>query len=148
MPVSLAASKVLVTGGHGFLGTHVVAQLRARGVREIVAPRSREFDLTDARATGAMFEAHRPDLVLHLAAKGGGIGANRRLPGTFFRDNMAMGLHVLEEARRAGTPKVLVAGTICAYRSSRPSPSARTSSGTATPRRRTRPTASPRRPSW
>ncbi len=115
MPVSLAASKVLVTGGHGFLGTHVVAQLRARGVREIVAPRSREFDLTDARATRAMFEAHRPDLVLHLAAKVGGIGANRRLPGTFFRDNMAMGLHVLEEARRAGTPKVLVAGTICAY---------------------------------
>lgn len=62
-----------------------------------------------------MFEALRPDLVIHLAAKVGGIGANRRHPGTFFRDNMAMGLNVLESARRAGTPKVVVAGTVCAY---------------------------------
>jgi GDP-L-fucose synthase len=115
MAVSLLSSRVLVTGGNGFLGAHVVAALRARGAAQLVAPRASEYDLTDARATAAMFEAHRPDLVVHLAAKVGGIGANRRLPGTFFRDNMAMGLHVLEEARRAGTSKVLVAGTICAY---------------------------------
>jgi len=105
---------VLVTGGNGFLGSHVVEALQARGAL-VEAPRSAAFDLTDARSTRAMFETLRPDVVMHLAAKVGGIGANRRHPGTFFRDNMAMGLHVLEEARRAGTKKVVVAGTICAY---------------------------------
>lgn len=110
----LAGQRVLVTGGNGFLGSHVVEALAARGA-VVSAPRSAEYDLTDARATRAMFEALRPDLVMHLAAKVGGIGANRKHPGTFFRDNMAMGLHVLEEARRAGTRKVVVAGTICAY---------------------------------
>jgi GDP-L-fucose synthase len=93
----------------------VVEALRARGVTDVVAPRAREFDLTDAAATRRMFEMYKPDMVLHLAARVGGIGANRRHPGTFFRDNMAMGLNVLEEARRAGTQKVVVAGTICAY---------------------------------
>lgn len=106
---------MIVTGGSGFLGSHVVEALRAKGAGEVVVPRSRECDLTDAGATRAMFERYRPDLVMHLAARVGGIGANRRQPGTFFRDNMAMGLHVLEEARRAGTEKVVVAGTICAY---------------------------------
>ena len=115
MDSPLSRRRVLVTGGSGFLGSHVVDELRARGVTDIVAPRAREFDLTDALQTRAMFEAHRPDVVVHLAARVGGIGANRRQPGTFFRDNMAMGLHVLEEARRAGTRKVVVAGTICAY---------------------------------
>lgn len=110
----LAGQRVLVTGGNGFLGSHVVEALAARGA-VVSAPRAAECDLTDARATRAMFEALRPDLVMHLAAKVGGIGANRKHPGTFFRDNMAMGLHVLEEARRAGTRKVVVAGTICAY---------------------------------
>jgi GDP-L-fucose synthase len=114
-PSPLIGRTVLVTGGSGFLGSHVVDTLRARGVERVVVPRAAEFDLTDARATRAMFETHRPDVVLHLAARVGGIGANRRQPGTFFRDNMAMGLHVLEEARRAGTDKVVVAGTICAY---------------------------------
>jgi GDP-L-fucose synthase len=113
--MDLDRQTILVTGGAGFLGSHVVEELRARGAGRIVAPRSRDHDLTDADATRALFEAVRPTLVIHLAAKVGGIGANRRHPGTFFRDNMAMGLHVLEEARRAGNPKVLVAGTICAY---------------------------------
>lgn len=105
----------MVTGGSGFLGSHVVEALRRRGAGEVIVPRSAEFDLTDPQATRAMFARHAPDVVMHLAAKVGGIGANRKHPGTFFRDNMAMGLHVLEEARRAGTRKVVVAGTICAY---------------------------------
>ncbi|MFO0604588.1 MAG: GDP-L-fucose synthase [Polyangiales bacterium] len=114
-PSPLAGRSVLVTGGSGFLGSHVVDALRARGVERVAVPRAAEFDLTDAAQARAMFEKHRPDVVMHLAARVGGIGANRRQPGTFFRDNMAMGLNVLEEARRAGTAKVVVAGTICAY---------------------------------
>jgi GDP-L-fucose synthase len=112
---SLEGKRVLVTGGSGFLGQEVVDELRRRGATDLVIPRSNEHDLTDAAATRALFDAAKPDLVLHLAAKVGGIGANRRLPGTFFRDNMAMGLNVLEEARRHGTAKVVIAGTICAY---------------------------------
>jgi GDP-L-fucose synthase len=115
MTLDVTQARILVTGGSGFLGSHVVEELRARGARGVVVPRSSEHDLTDPGATRALFAAARPDLVVHLAAKVGGIGANRRHPGTFFRDNMAMGLNVLEEARRAGTAKVVVAGTICAY---------------------------------
>jgi GDP-L-fucose synthase len=115
MDPSVASRSILVTGGAGFLGRRVVAALRARGAERVTVPRSHEHDLTDARATRALFDVVRPDLVIHLAARVGGIGANRRHPGTFFRDNMAMGLHVLEEARRAGTAKVVVAGTVCAY---------------------------------
>jgi GDP-L-fucose synthase len=115
MPVDLANSKILLTGGSGFLGRWVVRELESRGATKIVVPRSSQTDLRDARATRELFEREQPDLVLHLAARVGGIGANRQYPGTFFRDNMAMGLHVLEEARRCSTKKVVIAGTICAY---------------------------------
>ena len=115
MGKTLAGLRIVVTGGAGFLGAEVVDELRRRGATDLVVPRSSRTDLTDATATRALFAESRPDLVLHLAARVGGIGANRRLPGTFFRDNMAMGLNVLEEARRAGTSKVVIAGTICAY---------------------------------
>ena len=113
--MDLASSGILLTGGHGFLGSFVHDELVKRGSRRIVAPRSSDYDLTDPAATRALFERTKPDLVIHLAAKVGGIGANRKHPGTFFRDNMAMGLNILEEARRMGTQKVVVAGTICAY---------------------------------
>jgi GDP-L-fucose synthase len=113
--IDLSRQRILVTGGAGFLGRQVVAELRARGANEISVPRSREYDLRDAAATAAVFAAARPDVVVHLAARVGGIGANRRQPGTFFRDNMAMGLNVLEQARRSGVKKLLVTATICAY---------------------------------
>lgn len=106
---------ILVTGGAGFVGLHVIALLRARGVQRIIMPRSREVNLVDAHATGKLFDEVRPDVVIHLAARVGGIGANRRHPGTFFHDNMTMGVNVLEQARRVGISKVIVAGTICAY---------------------------------
>jgi GDP-L-fucose synthase len=111
----LSSSKVLVTGGSGFLGSHLVEELRRRGARQIAVPRSKEFDLVDPTATRELFERERPDLVIHLAAKVGGIGANRLYPGTFLRDNLAMGMNVLEQARKSGTAKVVVAGTICSY---------------------------------
>ncbi|HET8939600.1 MAG TPA: GDP-L-fucose synthase [Polyangiales bacterium] len=115
MSLDLRKTKVLVTGGSGFLGSHVREELARRGASQVVSPRGRDTDLRDPAATRALFERERPDLVLHLAASVGGIGANLLHPGTFFRDNMAMGLNVLEEARRAGTAKVVIAGTICAY---------------------------------
>jgi GDP-L-fucose synthase len=109
------AKRVLVTGGSGFLGSHVVEALRARGMTDITVPRSRAWDLTDPSRALSLFEQSRPELVIHLAAKVGGIGANRRHPGSYFRDNMALGLSVLEAARRTGVAKVVIAGTICAY---------------------------------
>lgn len=113
--MDLSGKKVLLTGGNGFLGSHLAKALSRRGVATLFRPRSAECDLTDMAATRRLFEATRPELVFHLAAKVGGIGANSRLPGTFFRDNMAMGLNVLECARVFGVPKVVIAGTVCAY---------------------------------
>jgi GDP-L-fucose synthase len=106
--------KVLVTGGGGFLGSHVVERLRARG-DEVVVPRRAEFDLTHWDDVARLFEETRPELVVHLAAEVGGIGANRANPGRYWYANLLMGAHVLELARRHGTRKVVVAGTVCAY---------------------------------
>jgi len=112
---SYANERVVVTGGAGFLGRHVVLELRRRGLSDVVVPRSRDYDLVREADVERMFDALEPTVVMHLAARVGGIGANRKHPGTFFRDNMAMGLHVLEAARRHAVRKVVVAGTICAY---------------------------------
>jgi GDP-L-fucose synthase len=105
---------VLVTGGAGFLGTHVVERLRANGLDPFV-PRRSEYDLTVAADTERLFADARPDLVLHLAAEVGGIGANQANPGRYWYANLMMGAHVLEQSRLHGVGKVVVTGTICAY---------------------------------
>jgi len=106
---------VLVTGGAGFVGRAVVAHLGAVGCRRITVPRSREFDLSRPEGVRAAFDQARPDLVIHLAARVGGIGANQRFPGTFFYDNAMMALLTMEEARQRGVEKFIAIGTICSY---------------------------------
>jgi GDP-L-fucose synthase len=104
-----------VTGGAGFLGFPVCRLLESRGAADVIVPRKAEHDLIDARAVRSLFEAARPDVVVHLAAEVGGIGANRDNPGRFFYANMAMGLHVIERARLAGVQKFVQVGTVCSY---------------------------------
>jgi GDP-L-fucose synthase len=111
----LSGKRVLVTGGAGFLGAPVCRLLEKRGAAEVIVPRKDEHDLTDARAVAALFDSAKPDVVIHLAAEVGGIGANRDNPGRFFYANMAMGLHVVEEARRSGVEKFVQVGTVCSY---------------------------------
>ncbi len=104
----------MVTGGAGFLGRRLCERLEARGA-SVFVPRHADFDLTDQRDVARAFDAAAPDTVIHLAAEVGGIGANRDNPGRFFYANMAMGLHLIEEARRREVAKFVQAGTVCAY---------------------------------
>lgn len=114
--------RVAVTGGAGFLGRFVVRKLRERGCRRIYAPRSRDHDLREQEAVRRMYERARPDLVIHLAGSVGGIGANQRYPGRFFYDNLVMGAHLLEQARRFDVPKFVGIGSVCAYPNATPVP--------------------------
>ncbi|MBI3895970.1 MAG: GDP-L-fucose synthase [Acidobacteria bacterium] len=109
------SKNVLVTGGAGFLGSHLVGKLRKRGCRNIIVPRSRDFDLREKEAILRLLEQNRPDLVIHLAAVVGGIGANLRNPGKFFYDNAIMGIQLIEYARQHNVQKFVCLGTICAY---------------------------------
>lgn len=116
------AQRVLVTGGAGFLGGAVCRKLRARGVTDIIVPRSRDYDLTVRDDVVRLFDDASPDIVFHLAARVGGIGANMARPSEIYVANILMGTHVIEEARLHGTPKTVIAGTICAYPKFAPAP--------------------------
>ncbi|UYZ12485.1 GDP-L-fucose synthase [Brevibacillus sp. WF146] len=106
---------IMVTGGSGFLGSHVVERLRAAGCGRIIVPRSRDYDLRKQQTAMSLIEQTKPDLVIHLAASVGGIEANRKNPGAFFYDNLSMGIHLMEAARIGGVEKFVACGTICSY---------------------------------
>jgi GDP-L-fucose synthase len=117
-----ATKRVVVTGGSGFLGSRLVAALRARDCRTIVVPRRRDYDLVQPEAVERLYRDARPDIVIHLAARVGGIGANQANPGSFFYDNLMMGALTMEHARRFGVEKFVAAGTICSYPKMTPVP--------------------------
>jgi GDP-L-fucose synthase len=118
----IGGHRIVVTGGAGFLGRAVCDALREYQPLELVVPRSAEFDLRERDAIRSLFGKSRPEVVIHLAAVVGGIGANRRNPGRFFYDNALMGLQLMEEARRFGVAKFVAVGSICAYPKHTPIP--------------------------
>ncbi len=111
----LKSKRIVVTGGSGFLGSHLVERLRDSGCSKVIAPSHKEFDLTSNDAVERLFVEHRPEVLIHGAAVVGGIGANRANPGRFFYENAIMGIQLIESARRHSVEKTVVLGTICAY---------------------------------
>jgi GDP-L-fucose synthase len=122
--LDLKIERIIVTGGAGFLGRVVCAQLQERGVKpdQIIVPRSRDYDLTVRTDVDRLYHEAKPTVVIHLAARVGGIGANREHPGAYFYANMAMGLHLIDAARRIGLKKFVQTGTVCAYPLNTPVP--------------------------
>ena len=110
----LKGKRVMVTGGAGFLGSYICDLLRRRAA-DLMVPRHSDHDLTEQQTVRDLMTDVRPDVVLHLAAEVGGIGANRANPGRYFYANAAMGINVIEESRRAGVEKLVQLGTVCAY---------------------------------
>ncbi|MDD5669534.1 MAG: NAD-dependent epimerase/dehydratase family protein, partial [Candidatus Omnitrophica bacterium] len=115
MSRALKNKRVLVTGGNGFLGVHVVRELKRKGYTKIFVPRSKDYDLVRMDHVKKVYRDLRPDIVIHLAAKVGGIGANRANPGKFFYDNLMMGVQMMEIGRQKGIEKFVAIGTICCY---------------------------------
>lgn len=113
--IALPNKRVVVTGGAGFLGSHLVRRLEQMGCREVFVPIYPDYDFTRTDAIERLFAEHRPEVLIHLAAAVGGIGANRANPGRFFYENAVMGIQLIEAARRHGVEKTVVLGTICAY---------------------------------
>lgn len=113
--IDLSAKRICVTGGAGFLGTHLIRKLKSHGAREIFVPEYPEYDLVREADILRMIDSAKPDIIIHLAAKVGGIGANREKPGEFFYDNLMMGVQLIHHAWRQGVEKFVAIGTICAY---------------------------------
>jgi GDP-L-fucose synthase len=112
---SLANKRIVVTGGTGFLGSYVVEELERQGCRNVAVFRSTEYNLTRQQPVVQMYSKFRPQIVIHLAAVVGGIGANRENPGRFLYDNLIMGVHLMEQARLHRVEKFVCTGTVCAY---------------------------------
>jgi GDP-L-fucose synthase len=113
--IDLSKKRIMVTGGAGFLGSFVLKALEARGCREVFVPVEKDYDLVDGAAVKKAYAGFKPQVVIHLAARVGGIGANRENPGKFFYDNLMMGAQLMEQGRLAGVEKFVALGTICAY---------------------------------
>ncbi|MDB5054935.1 MAG: fcl 2 [Bacilli bacterium] len=111
----LKDKRIVVTGGAGFLGQHVVKKLKEKGYTQIYVPRSKDYNLITESGIVKMFNDMEPDYIIHLAAVVGGIGANRENPGKYFYDNLMMGTQLIEQARLFGVEKFVAIGTICAY---------------------------------
>lgn len=110
-----ADKRICVTGGAGFLGTHLIANLRSKGAKDIFIPTIEKYDLVDRDAIARLLEDANPDVIIHLAAHVGGIGANREHPAEFFYDNLMMGVQLLHQAYERGVEKFVAIGTVCAY---------------------------------
>jgi GDP-L-fucose synthase len=120
--INLRNKRILVTGAYGFLGSWVVKKLKNKGCKKVFTPRSREYNLVRMDCVKKAYKDFYPDIVIHLAAKVGGIGANRKNPGSFFYDNIMMGVQMMEIGRQVGIEKFVAIGTICAYPKSTPVP--------------------------